>query len=64
MRDSKSNSGPRIEGKQKAGARQDGSDSLQAGQAERRGTATPKKGRSSRQGNKRATDGTPTGQKV
>jgi len=58
----------RPEGKEGAGAHQEGPNSVQAGQTQRRGKSdpeqAPKTGRSTRQGNKRSTDGTPNGNKV
>lgn len=63
MEDSKPNSDRRLEGEEGSGAHQAGPNSVQAGQTERRGksapTKAPKAGRSTRQGNKRATDGSP-----
>ncbi len=65
MRDTQSSSDRRIEGEEEgAGAHQDGPNSEQAGQTERRGQKPPQKSRSTRQGNKRSTDGTPNIQKV
>ena len=68
MEDSKPNSDRRVEGEEGAGAHQEGPNSVQAGQTQRRGNSAPqqarKSGRSTRQGNKRSTDGTPNGNKV
>jgi hypothetical protein len=64
MEDSKPNKDRRIEGEEGAGAHQEGPHSVQAGQTQRREQSPPQKGRSGRQGNKRATDGSPTGNKV
>ena len=55
MKDSKPNSDRRVEGEEGAGAHQEGPNSVQAGQTQRRGTSAPEKapqtGRSTRQGN-------------
>jgi hypothetical protein len=64
MADSKPNSDRRLEGEEGAGAHQEGPNSVQAGQTHRRERSRPEKAPSSRQGNKRSTDGTPNGQKV
>src|SRR5687767_3472751 len=68
MQDSKPNSDRRIEGEEGAGAHQEGPNSARAGQTQRRGTSAPeqapKTGRSTKQGNKRSTDGTPNSSKV
>jgi hypothetical protein len=64
MADSKPNSNRRVEGEEGAGAHQEGPHSVQAGQTQRREQSPPEKGRSTRQGNKRSTDGSPNGQKV
>ena len=68
MTDSKPNSDRRVEGEEGAGAHQEGPNSVQAGQSQRRGNSAPEEapqtGRSTRQGNKRATDGTPNSNKV
>jgi hypothetical protein len=60
---SKPNSDRRLEGEEGAGAHQEGPNSVQAGQTQRRAGAAPeqapKTGRSTRQGNKRSTDGGP-----
>jgi hypothetical protein len=68
MQDSKPNSDRRIEGEEGAGAHQEGPNSARAGQTQRRGTSAPeqapKTGRSTKQGNKRSTDGTPNSNKV
>jgi hypothetical protein len=64
MADSKPNSDRRLEGEEGAGAHQEGPNSVQAGQTQRREQSPPEKARPSRQGNKRSTDGTPNGQKV
>ena len=66
--DAKPNSKRRIEGEEGAGAHQDGPNSVQSGQTQRREQAAPEQapriGRSTRQGNKRSTDGTPNSNKV
>ena len=53
----------RSEGKDGTGAHQEGPNSVQAGRTQRRErsapTQAPKTGRSTRQGNKRSTDGNP-----
>ena len=58
----------RPEGKEGTGAHQEGPSSQQAGQTQRREKSAPeqapKTGRSTRQGNKRSTDGTPNVNKV
>jgi hypothetical protein len=64
MADSKPNSDRRLEGEEGAGAHQEGPNSVQAGQTQRRAQSPPEKSRSTRQGNKRADDGTPNSQKV
>jgi hypothetical protein len=64
MRDSKPNSDRRVEGEEGAGAHQEGLNSVQAGQTQRREQSPPENGRSTRQGNKRSTDGTPNSNKV
>ena len=68
VEDSKPNTGRRVEGAEGGGAHQEGPNSVQAGQTQRRGKSAPEKarqtGRSTRQGNKRSTDGPPTGHKV
>ena len=64
MEESKPNNDRRLEGEEGAGAHQEGPNSVQAGQTQRREQSRPEKGRSSRQGNKRSTDGTPNGNKV
>jgi len=64
MDESKPNNDRRLEGEEGAGAHQEGPNSVQAGQTQRRAQARPEKGRSSRQGNNRSTDGTPNGNKV
>jgi hypothetical protein len=64
MPDTQPNSDRRIEGEEGAGAHQEGPNSEQAGQTQRRGQKPPQKSRSTRQGNKRSTDGTPNMQKV
>ena len=68
MANSKPNSDRRVEGEEGAGAHQEGPNSVQGGQTERRGGSAPQQaprtGRSTKQGNKRATDGSPTGHKV
>jgi hypothetical protein len=68
MENSKPNSDRRVEGEEGAGAHQEGPNSVQAGQTQRRGTSVPeqapKTGRSTKQGNKRSTDGTANGNKV
>ena len=64
MEESKPNNDRRLEGEEGAGADQQGPNSVQAGQTQRREQSRPEKSRSSRQGNKRSTDGTPNGNKV
>ena len=64
MPDTQPNGDRRIEGEEGAGAHQEGPNSEQAGQTERRGQKPAQKSRSTRQGNKRSTDGTPNMQKV
>ena len=68
MEDSKPNSDHRVEGEEGAGAHQEGPNSVQAGQTQRRGTSAPeqapKTGRTTKQRNKRSTDGSPNGNKV
>jgi hypothetical protein len=68
MKVSKPNADRRVEGEEGAGAHQEGPNSVQAGQTQRRGTSAPhqapKTGRSTKQGNKRSTDGAPNGNKV
>jgi hypothetical protein len=68
MADSKPNSDRRIEGEEGAGAHQEGLNSVQAGQTQRRAKSAPEQarqtGRSTRHGNKRSTDGPPNGHKV
>lgn len=63
MEDLKPNSDRRSEGEEGTGAHQEGPNSVQADQTQRRGksapTNAPKTGRSTRQGNKRSTDGGP-----
>ena len=63
MGDSKPNSDRRLDGEEGAGAHQEGPNSVQAGQTQRRERTAPqqapKTGRSTRQGNKRLTDGGP-----
>lgn len=64
MAESEPKSDRRVEGEEGAGAHQEGPNSVQAGQTQRREPSPPEKGRSTRQGNKRTTDGTPNSKKV
>ncbi len=64
MRDTQPKSDRRIEGEEGTEAHLEGPISEQAGQTDRRGQKPPQKSRSTRQGNKRSTDGTPNMQKV
>ena len=63
MADSKPNSDRPLEGDEGGGGHQESPNSVQAGQTQRRGDTAPQQaprtGRSSRQGNKRSTDGGP-----
>ena len=58
----------RPDRKDGTGAHQEGANSVQAGHTQRRERSAPeqarKTGRSTKQGNKRSTDGTPSGNKV
>jgi hypothetical protein len=56
MDDSKPNSDRRVEGEEGAGAHQEGPQSVQAGQTQRRERSTPEKSRPKEAGDKRSTN--------
>lgn len=64
MDDLKPNNERRREGEEGAATHHEAPDSVPVGQTQHRDQPAAQKGRSSRQGNKRSTDGTPNSQKV